>query len=68
MVDESQLCSGVLFIHVMPMTTTLRKLASCVILDLDGTLLNTGGVYITFVEIFYLYERNYNNFLNDYRV
>ncbi|KAK9999626.1 hypothetical protein SO802_019229 [Lithocarpus litseifolius] len=33
----------------MSLAKPLKKLASCVILDLDGTLLNTGALKIPFL-------------------
>lgn len=49
------------------MTSSSRKLLSCVILDLDGTLLNTGGfMSLFFVEIFYMNVIIIIKFCNDY--
>lgn len=43
------------FIDNMSLPKPLKKLASCVILDLDGTLLNTGQHTLNFVCNFILF-------------
>ena len=46
-------------IIIMSMSNSLKKLSSCVLIDLDGTLINTGIYIYIYILVFSFYYRNF---------